>query len=109
MSCAVGAPAGCARGVAGDVCEAVREVRRVEPGHGVSSLGLLHTARAAKDGPARSTLNQLLRRDLAARAAMARLMVDEQALIHRLLDDSIALLLDSAHAEGPSKVLRLAR
>ncbi len=72
-------------------------------------LALLHAARDAQDGVARSTLNELLLQDPAARAAMARLMVDEQALIHRFRDDGIVSLLDSAPAEASSKVIRPAR
>jgi hypothetical protein len=59
-------------------------------------LSLLQSVREAKDEPARESLNALLRADHNARAAMARLMVDEQALVTRLRDDSIVSLLDPA-------------
>jgi hypothetical protein len=59
-------------------------------------LSLLQAVRDTPDDSARATLNQLLRTDTAARAAMARLLVDEQALISRLRDDSIVSLLDPA-------------
>ncbi len=72
-------------------------------------LALLHAARDAQDDTARATLNELLRNDPGARAAMARLMVDEQALIHRLRDDSIVSLLDPAPSDAQSKVVRTPR
>ncbi len=59
-------------------------------------LTLLHAVRDTQDESTRATLNDLLRSDPAARAAMARLLVDEQALISRLRDDSIVSLLDPA-------------
>jgi len=59
-------------------------------------LALLHAVRDDHDASARVTLNDLLRNDASARAAMARLLVDEQALIHRLRDDGIVSLLDPA-------------
>ena len=59
-------------------------------------LTLLHAVRDDHDESARVTLNELLRNDPAARAAMARLLVDEQVLIHRLRDDGIVSLLDPA-------------
>jgi hypothetical protein len=59
-------------------------------------LTLLHAVRDDHDGAARVTLNDLLRNDASARAAMARLLVDEQALIHRLRDEGIVSLLDPA-------------
>jgi hypothetical protein len=68
-------------------------------------LTLLHAVRDEQDDPACTTLNELLRHDPAARAAMARLLVDEHALIHRLRDDSIVSLLESV----PAKMVRTPR
>jgi hypothetical protein len=58
-------------------------------------LSLLQAVRDTQDASARTALNELLRTDTSARAAMARLMVDEQALMTRLRDDSIVSLLES--------------
>lgn len=69
-------------------------------------LALLHAVRDDQDDSARVTLNDLLRNDPDARAAMARLLVDEQALIHRLRDDGIVSLLDPAPALGPARATR---
>lgn len=56
-------------------------------------LELLHATRDARDESARTRLNDLLRGDPQARACMARLLVDEQALINRLRqDDMVATL-----------------
>ncbi|MFN0074950.1 MAG: hypothetical protein ACKVY0_00595 [Prosthecobacter sp.] len=68
-------------------------------------LSLLQAVRETHDGSARATLNDLLRTDPAARAAMARLLVDEQVLISRLRDDSIVSLLDPA----PMSLVKVAR
>jgi hypothetical protein len=70
-------------------------------------LSLLQTAREAKDESARDSLNGLLRADPIAREAMARLLVDEQALVTRLRDDSILSLLDSAPVRRPMKTGQL--
>ena len=65
-------------------------------------LSLLQAVRDTRDEPARAELNTLLRADADARKTMARLMVDEQALINRLRDDSIVALLEPAPAtESP--------
>ncbi|MEY4483519.1 MAG: hypothetical protein RL693_971 [Verrucomicrobiota bacterium] len=72
-------------------------------------LALLQAVRDTHDDSARFTLNQLLRSDPAARAAMARLLVDEQVLINRLRDDSIVSLLDAASFAGPVNVVRSPR
>ncbi len=72
-------------------------------------LTLLHGVRDTHDDAARATLNELLRNDPAARVAMARLMVDEQALIHRLRDDSIVSLLNPAPTAGPANEIRFPR
>ena len=69
-------------------------------------LALLQAVRDTHDESARVALNQLLRADPAARAAMARLLVDEQALISRLRDDGIVALLDPAPHEAPANVVR---
>ena len=72
-------------------------------------LALLEAVRDTHDESARATLNELLRNDSNARAAMARLLVDEQALIHRLRDDSIVSLLSSTPSVRISKSVRSTR
>ena len=72
-------------------------------------LTLLQEVRDTHDDSARATLNELLRKDASARAAMPRLLVDEQALIHRLRDDSIVSLLDAESSALPSKSVRTPR
>jgi hypothetical protein len=57
-------------------------------------LHLLQAVRDTHDTSARAELNTLLRENADARSTMARLMVDEQALISRLRDDSIVALLE---------------
>jgi hypothetical protein len=69
-------------------------------------LALLQAVRDTRDEAARAALNELLRHEPAARATMARLMVDEHALIDRLRDDGIVTLLDPARAAEPVKVAR---
>ena len=65
-------------------------------------LHLLQAVRDTRDTSARAELNTLLRENPDARSTMARLMVDEQALISRLRDDSIVALLEPApKAETP--------
>jgi hypothetical protein len=59
-------------------------------------LHLLQAVRDTRDTSARAELNTLLRENADARSTMARLMVDEQALISRLRDDSIVALLEPA-------------
>jgi hypothetical protein len=61
-------------------------------------LHLLQAVRDTRDTSARAELNTLLRENADARSTMARLMVDEQALISRLRDDSIVALLEPAPA-----------
>lgn len=65
-------------------------------------LHLLQAVRDTQDTSARAELNALLRENGEARSTMARLMVDEQALINRLRDDSILALLEPASAAEPS-------
>jgi len=60
-------------------------------------LDLLHAAREEGDEAARSRLNDLLRGDPAARAAVARLLVNEQALINRLRQDEMVATLRPTH------------
>ena len=68
-------------------------------------LHLLQAVRDTHDTSARAELNTLLRENADARSTMARLMVDEQALINRLRDDSIVALLEPAPAaETPLRV-----
>jgi hypothetical protein len=59
-------------------------------------LRLLLAVRETKDTSARAELNMLLRDIPEARPIMARLMVDEEALISRLRDDSIVELMEPA-------------
>jgi len=56
-------------------------------------LDLLFATREHDDQSARRQLNDLLRGDANARATMARLLVDEQALIGRLRQDNIVSIL----------------
>ncbi len=72
-------------------------------------LGLLHAVRETHDEAARAALNELLRTDKASRDAMARLLVDEQALISRLRDDSIVSLLGAEPAVSATSPARPAR
>jgi len=72
-------------------------------------LRLLHAVRDEQDEPARTALNELLRSDPASRAAMARLLVDEQALIHQLRDEGIVSLLEPAPSLRPAKGTRAPR
>jgi len=66
-------------------------------------LHLLMAVCDTHDIPARSELNRLLRENHDARSTMSRLMVDEQALISRLRDDSIVALLEPVPAaEAPT-------
>jgi hypothetical protein len=62
-------------------------------------LTLLQLARDEGDESARSELNHLLRNDPQARKTMAKLLIDEQALIGHLRDESIVSLLDPAEQE----------
>ena len=66
-------------------------------------LRLLQAVRDTQDTSARSELNMLLRDIPEARPIMARLMVDEEALISRLREDSIVELLEPAptHKTAP--------
>ena len=66
-------------------------------------LRLLQAVRDTQDTSARAELNMLLRDIPEARPIMARLMVDEQALISRLREDGIVELLEPAptHKTAP--------
>jgi len=57
-------------------------------------LTLLHRAREERDEAARAELNTLLREEAEARKIMARLLVDEQALVSRLRDESIVAIIE---------------
>jgi hypothetical protein len=59
-------------------------------------LHLLQTVRDTNDTSTRAELNSLLRGSAPARLIMARLLVDEQALISGLRDDGISALLEPA-------------
>lgn len=65
-------------------------------------LQLLHASREEGDAQARVTLNALLLRDAEARALMARLLVDEQALVSELRDESIVAILDEHSPAMPA-------
>ena len=69
-------------------------------------LQLLHASREERDAQARTALNELLLRDAAARALMARLLVDEQALVSQLRDESIVAILDEHSPAMPSLPVR---
>ena len=66
-------------------------------------LRLLQAVRDTQDTSARAELNMLLRDNPEARPIMARLMVDEQALISRLREEGIVELLEPAptHKTAP--------
>ena len=66
-------------------------------------LRLLQAVRDTQDTSARAELNMLLRDNPEARPIMARLMVDEEALISRLREDGIVELLEPAptHKTAP--------
>ena len=72
-------------------------------------LALLQSVRDTQDDSARATLNELLRNDSTARAAMARLLVDEHAIINRLRDDSIVSLLTPPSSFAQRRVARSLR
>lgn len=69
-------------------------------------LRLLQAARDTQDASARAELNMLLRDIPEARPIMARLMVDEQALISRLRDDVIVELLEPTRAQQTTLPMR---
>ncbi len=57
-------------------------------------LTLLHQVQDEGDDAARTELNQLLRKHSEARTIIAKSLVDEQALISQMRDDSIVSILD---------------
>ena len=67
-------------------------------------LNLLQKVRDDGDEAARTELNELLRRSPEARTIMSRTLVDEQALVSHLRDESIVSILD---AEGEVATSRL--
>jgi hypothetical protein len=69
-------------------------------------LRLLQAARDTQDASARAELNMLLRDIPEARPIVARLMVDEQALISRLRDDVIVELLEPTRAQQTTPPMR---
>ena len=69
-------------------------------------LRLLQAARDTQDASARAELNMLLRDNPEVRPIMARLMVDEQALISRLRDDVIVELLEPTRAQQTTPPIR---
>ena len=69
-------------------------------------LRLLQAVRDTQDASARAELNMLLRDIPEARPIMARLMVDEQALISRLRDDVIVELLEPTRAQQTTPPMR---
>ena len=69
-------------------------------------LRLLQAARDTQNPSARAELNMLLRDNPEARPIMARLMVEEQALISRLRDDVIVELLEPTRAQQTTPPMR---
>lgn len=70
-------------------------------------LVLLHAVREEGYAQARAELNELLRTRADARVTMARLLVDEQALIGQLRDECIVATLDEhSDAKAPAMELR---
>jgi hypothetical protein len=69
-------------------------------------LRLLLAVRETQSPSARAELNMLLRENAEARLIMARLMVDEQALISRLREDGIVELLEPARTPKPAPRIR---
>ena len=69
-------------------------------------LRLLLAVRETQNPSARAELNMLLRDIPEARPIMARLMVDEQALISRLRDDVIVELLEPTRAQQTTPPMR---
>ena len=70
-------------------------------------LRLLLAVRETQNPSARAELNMLLRENAEARPIMARLMVDEQALISRLREDGIVELLEPARTPKPAPRIRM--
>ncbi len=68
----------------------------MSPDSETTLLDLLLAARDGNDASARARLNELLRQSPAHRATMARLLVDESALINRLRDDHMVAMLETA-------------
>jgi hypothetical protein len=69
-------------------------------------LRLLLAVRETQNPSARAELNMLLRENAEARPIMARLMVDEQALISRLREDGIVELLEPTRTPKPAPRIR---
>lgn len=72
---------------------------------GLRLLELLAAFRDHGDERARASLNDLLRVDPVARATMVRLLVDEQALMHRLRQDDIVALLQPGSTPASPRLL----
>ena len=72
-------------------------------------LALLQAVRDSHDAEARAALNGALRDNPEAQAAMARLLVDEQALIAQLRDERIVSLLAPAPAPEAASAVRTPR
>lgn len=66
-------------------------------------LNLLQKVRDDDDEAARTELNELLRKHPEARTIMARTLVDEQALMSHLRDESIVSILDAEGAVATSQ------
>lgn len=66
-------------------------------------LELLHEARDQNKSAAKTQLNDWLRSDPAARQTMARLMVDEHALITKLRDDGLTAILKPVPTPPPMR------
>lgn len=66
-------------------------------------LNLLQSVRDDSDEPSRTELNELLRQHPEARTIMSRTLVDEQALVSHLRDQSIVSILDAEGDVAPKK------
>ena len=68
-------------------------------------LNLLQQVRDDRNTVARTELNELLRNRPEARAIMSRMLVDEQALVSHLRDESIVSILDAERGVAISQPL----
>ena len=66
-------------------------------------LNLLQQVRDDSNNAARTELNELLRKDPEARTIMSRMLVDEQALVSYLRDESIVSILDAEREDATSR------
>ena len=66
-------------------------------------LNLLQQVRDDSSESARTELNELLRKHPEARTIMSRMLVDEQALVSYLRDESIVSILDAEREDATSR------